>query len=55
MLNYISKKLTIVFINYFAIVNIAKQIKLLSSFVNWINLQLIRVLQYILQFSLDIK
>jgi len=55
MLNYISKKLIIVFIDYFAIVNIAKQIKLLCSFINRINLQLICVSQYILQFFINIK
>jgi len=42
------KKLIIVFINYFAIINIAKQIKIFFSSMNRINLQFICISQYIL-------
>jgi len=55
MLNYILEKFIVIFINYFATIDIAKQIKLLFSFVDRMNLQFICVSQYILQFSLNIK
>ena len=50
-----SNKVIIIFIDYLVITSIIKQIKLFTSFTDKLNVRLIQIFQYLLQFFLNVR
>ena len=54
-MEFIKKSSVVMYINYFVIVLISRQINLITSSINKLNLRLMRAFQYLLMFDLFVR